>query len=199
MRSVLAVLLMLGGVVACSSSAALPNGPSPKGPSTAVQDTLPSATLLRRLAEAADGYRDGEPRYVAADRIFRPDARGHKVAGVFLTREEAAAAADKANNAESGAEYRVFGPYRTMPDSLAEGPEDVVSVTVLMKNGRTKTYSADTVDALFWSLPAFDKFVAPYLTSVAGPRYAWEQREFFRRGRSPLANSQVVPHYRGSL
>jgi len=199
MRSVLAVLLMLGGVVACRSSAAVQNGPSPKQAESAVQDTIPSATLLRRLAEAADGYRDGMDRYVAADRNFHLTRHGHKVAGVFLTRQEAEAAAGQANNVEAGARYSVFGPFRTMRDVVTETAEDVVSVTVLMKNGKTKVYSADSVDALFWSLPAFDKFVAPYLTSVAGPEYAWEQRELYRQGKSPLANSQGVPHLRGSL
>jgi hypothetical protein len=151
-----------------------------------------SASLLRRLAEAADGYRDGADRYVVATREFP-----HKVAGAFRTRAEADGIA--AARSSVSLHYGVFGPYLTMPDSLAEGPEDVDSVTVTMKNGKQKTYSADSVDALFWSLAAFDKFIAPYLTSVAGPLYAAEQRELYRRGRSPLANSEAIPHKRGSL
>ncbi len=75
----------------------------------------------------------------------------------------------------------------------------MVTVTVTMRSGEVKIYDGARFDALFWSLPAFDKFVAPYLTSVAGSVYAAEQRELYRRGRSPLANSKPIPHWRGSL
>jgi hypothetical protein len=77
--------------------------------------------------------------------------------------------------------------------------EEIVSVTVTTKGGKVTKYSADSVDALFWSLAAFDKFVAPYLASVSGVQYAAEQRELYRRGKSLLAHSYEVPHYRTSF
>jgi hypothetical protein len=163
---------------------------------TADTTRLP-ASLLRRLAEAADGFRDGTDRYVVAAREFP-----HKVAGAFRDSTEAKAIA-VARSLSDTLHYAVFGPYVTIaepvPDSLVKGPEDVVSVTVKTIDGKVKTYSADSVDALFWSVAAFDKFVAPYLTSVAGVQYAAEQREKYRRGNSPLAHSYEIPHYRTSF
>jgi len=199
MRTVLAVALLLSGAAACKPPAqgvTPPDSPGtislPVSANSPEDTTRLSASLLRRLGEAADGYRDGADQYVVAAREFP-----HKVAGAFQTRAEADAIA--AARSSDSVHYGVFGPYRTMPDSLATGPEDVVSVTVKTKNGKETTYSADSVDALFWSLAAFDKFIAPNLTAVAGPLYAAEQRERYRRGTSPLAHSVAIPHYRGSL
>jgi hypothetical protein len=191
MRAGVGVVLLLTAIAACRGHT--PEGPVPE-PKGLVQDTtLKSASLLRRLAEAADGYRDGRPKLVVAARMFP-----HKVAGVVDTREQADSVV--ASRAGDPVGYEIFGPFLTQPDSLATGPgEEVVSVTVRMRSGEEKTYDGNKVDALFWSLPAFDKFVAPYLTAVAGPLYAAEQRELYRRGRSPLANSQAIPHWRSSL
>ncbi len=194
MRAELAVVLLLTAVTGCGGRTPEPQ-PGPKAqlePDSGVQHAGESAALLRRLAEAADGFRDGEPKFVVAARTFP-----HKVAGVFDTEEQA----DSAVKALEGdpLRYGAFGPFRTEPDILVEGEDEVDSVIVVMKSGEVKRYDGDKVDALFWSLPAFDKFVAPYLTSVAGPVYAAEQRELYRGGRSPLANSKPIPHYRGSL
>lgn len=195
MRAELAVVLLLTAVAGCGGRTLEPApGPKPQlQPDSGVQHTGESASLLRRLAEAADGFRDGESKFVVAARTFP-----HKVAGVFDTKERADSVLDSL--AADPLRYEIFGPFLTEPDSLATGPEEeVVSVSVTMKSGKVRTYDGTKVDALFWSLPAFDKFVAPYLTSVAGPVYAAEQRELYRRGRSALANSQPIPHWRGSL
>ncbi len=142
-------------------------GPQPKSPITASEvadDTLTkSASLLRRLAEAADGFRDGEPHWVA---IHRKGQQGHhKVLGVFKSFDEARDVVQK-----EGLEYAVFGPFVTVddPPDQSSSAEDVVEVIVKQKNGVEKRFSPDSVDALFWSLAAFDKFIAPYLTSVDG-------------------------------
>jgi hypothetical protein len=198
MKTVLAVALLLNGAAACTSGQDGTTRTDSSAVTSPISETLPadttrlSATLLRRLGEAADGFRDGADRYVVATREFP-----HKVAGAFLTRAEADAVAEVRSSVSL--HYGVFGPYRTMPDSLAEGPEDVLYVTVKTRGGKETRYYADSVDALFWSLSAFDKFIAPNLTAVSGPLYAAEQRELYRRGRSPLTHSSAIPHYRGSL
>jgi hypothetical protein len=129
--------------------------------------------------------------------IHRRGDRGHhKVLGVFRTSEEASFAARR-----YGPEYATFGPFVTQddPPDLSSSEEDVLEVIVRQKNGVEKRYSADSVDALFWSLAAFDKFIAPYLASVDGVRYAAEQRELYRIGKSPFANSKAIPHMAGSF
>jgi hypothetical protein len=196
MRNALAVSIVMSGLVACGGRVS-PTDTQPIPPiqtSEVASDTsAKSASLLRRLAEAADGFRDGKPRWVA---IHRNGDRGHHdVLGVFRTFQEASFMARRA-----GPEYAVFGPFVTIddpPDQSSNGT-DVVEVIVRQKNGVEKRFDGDSVDALFWSLAAFDKFVAPYLTSVDGVRYAAEQRELFRIDKSPLAHS-VLAHKAGSF
>jgi hypothetical protein len=191
----LAASLVLTGLVACGGVTQTSTRPtSPIQTSEVAGDTAKSASLVRRLAEAADGFRDGKPRYVVAHR--KGQQGHHNVLGVFMTFDEASFTARRA-----GPDYAAFGPFVTTddPPDLSASEEDVVEVIVRQKNGQEKRYGADSVDALFWSLAAFDKFIAPYLTSVDGVRYAAEQRELYRIGKSPLANSAVIPHKAGSF
>jgi hypothetical protein len=196
MRNALIGSLVMSGLVACSG--VTQTGPQPTSPTTASEvagDTLAkSASLLRRLAEAADGFRDGKPRWVVIHR--RGDRGHHDVRGVFMTFQEASFTAQRA-----GPEYAAFGPFVTVDDPRDESSsdEDVVEVIVRQKNKVEKRFSADSVDALFWTLAAFDKFIAPYLTSVDGVRYAAEQRELYRIRKSPLVHSTAVAHKAGSF
>lgn len=196
MKSALTVSLVMSGLLACGGTVTKTGHepPSPIQTSEVAGDTLAqSASLVRRLAEAADGFRDGRPRWVA---IHRKGDRGHHhVLGVYRTFQEANFMAGRA-----GPEYAAFGPFVTQddPPDLSPRDEDVVEVIVRQRNGVQKRYDGDSVDALFWSLAAFDKFIAPYLTSVDGVRYAAEQRELFRLGKSPLAHSAIA-HKAGSF
>lgn len=197
MRSAPTVSFVMVGLLACSSRVTR-TGTLPAAPilSTEVagDTSAKSASLLRRLAEAADGYRDGKPHWVA---IHRRGSEGHhEVLGVFDTYAEASFASRRA-----GPEYATFGPFVTRddPPDQSSSEEDVDSVIVFQKNGIQKRFSADTVDALFWSLAAFDKFIAPYLTSVDGVRYAAEQRELYRINKSPLTHSAAIAHKAGSF
>jgi hypothetical protein len=191
MRTALAMVLLLTTLGGCSGPPA-PDGPTPS-PGT-LELSGQSASLLRRLAEAADGFRDGEDRFIVAALEFP-----HEVVRQVVTTREAAESIATARSTETQ-HFMVFGPVNTPVDSVAgPHPKDVISVTVLMRDKTTKTYSADSVDALFWGLPAFDKFVAPYLTQVGDAEYAGVQRRLYRQGISPLQNSQVIPHYRSSF
>jgi hypothetical protein len=170
-------------------------GPPPAEP-TPAPGTLElagqSASLLRRLAEAADGYRDGEEHFIVAALEFP-----HEVDTVVATRKEAENIA--ASRSTETQHFVAFGPVSTPPDSLAPESKEVDSVMVYQSDGTTKTYYGDRVDALFWGIPAFDKFVAPYLAQVHDAEYAGEQRKLYRQGKSPLSNSRVIPHYRNSF
>lgn len=192
MRTMLAVVLLLSGVGACATT----RPPEPPLPRAASPET---ASLLRRVAEAADGFRDGIPRYVVANQVHP-----HNVLGVFLKREQADDSLAKARKSDPAryASYDVFGPYRAVEDPPmveADTTEEVLEVVVKYRGGKTTTYRGDKVDAIFWGLPAFDKFVAPYLTEVSGVRYAAEQRELYRVRRSELVHSTAVAHYRTSF
>lgn len=195
MYRILLTPLVVSGLVACSTRGTGYVTPGPITPTSTVQDTsVKSASLVRRLAEAADGYRDGKPHWVV---IHRQGDRGHhKVLGVFMTYDEANFEAQRA-----GSDYAVFGPFVTLddPPDQSTGPEDVVEVTVRQRDGKVVQIDPTKVDALFWTLAAFDKFIVPYLAKVDGAAYAAEQRELYRIGRSPFANSALVTHKAGSF
>jgi hypothetical protein len=163
-------------------------------PQSSSVDTLAQpASLVRRLAEAADGYRDGKDKWVVASR--RAEKGNHEVLGVFSSLDEAAFVAQR-----GGGAFAAFGPFSTPKDDyrIPEG-ERVLEVIVRYVNKKERRYSPDSVDALFWGLPAFDKFIVPYLSSIASAEYAAEQRELYRLGESKLAGSEQVAHKKGSF
>ncbi|HJR17241.1 MAG TPA: hypothetical protein VJ808_10350 [Gemmatimonadales bacterium] len=194
MRLVLTASLLLGGALACSTRGPVDGTPPPNGHH--VRDTLPKvASLARRLAEAADGYRDGKPKWVVAH-IKGNNKRHHRVVGVFSTAEEADIVARR-----EGDEYAAFGPFLTPEEDyrIPRG-ERVDSVIVIYADGQRKYYDGDSVDALFWGLPAFDKFIGPYLSSVSSPDYAAEQRKLYRlNDRRGMGGTEAVAHKRGSF
>ena len=201
MRTALALVVLLGVAPACTKT--MTEEPRPRAwPDAAfIPDTLPPS-LLKRLAEAIDGYRDGQPRWIVADRNFQIDGHGHKVIHpLFLHPDSAAAARDSAAARDAAGDYGYFGPFRATetPSQVRDSNEDVIEVIVVTRGGDTTRYNGQDYDALFWSMPAFDKFVAPYLAKVGGEPFAARQRELYRLNRSPLAGSQSVPHWRGSL
>lgn len=192
MRRALTVSLLFSGALACSGCRAVdetPPGGYPPG------DRSPkSSSLSRRLSEAADGYRDGKPKWVVAHRKG-DDKRNHRVVGVFPTAELAESIASK-----EGPQYGAFGPFLTEEEKYEIPPDDRVdSIIIVYKNNYRVAYLGDSVDAVFWGLPAFDKFIVPYLSSVSSAAYAEEQRELYRSNRSKLAGSEAVVHKRGSL
>jgi hypothetical protein len=192
MRTSLPAVLVLSALTACRTVPPETTAEPIDLPAAQTQ-RVETASLLRRLAEAVDGYRDGQPRFVIANR--QPP---HRVAGVFTSADSAA---DSLARLPDRTGYAVFGPYRAFekPAPVVVAEEQVDSVIVVAKGGKRRVYLGAKVDALFWSLPAFDKFVVPYLTAVHGPRYAAQERERYRVNRSGLAHSPTVPHYRSSF
>ncbi len=132
--------------------------------------TVKPASLLRVLAEAADGYRTGERVWVVAS--YRAP---HDIAGAFADPTAAAASAR-----EAGGEYAAFGPYVTpaRPTALVGNLVELRAI-VRRPDGTLDTSVIDTGrhDALFWSESAIDKFVMPYYTSVYGVERAQELRQ----------------------
>jgi hypothetical protein len=190
MRTALAIIL--AGGAACGTQSGQPEPDSGTAAFVVQQDTiLKSASLLRRLAEAADGFRDGQPRFVVAAVEFP-----HRVLGVF---SDSLAADSVSQDSSTGSlHFKAFGPYRTqLEDGVDTLLDNVDSVWVFHRNDPSPTrYQGKDYDALFWGLPAFDKFVAPYLTAVSGATYADSVRELYKTGE--LTNSEL-PHKRYSF
>ena len=166
---------------------------------TFAQDTtqVMSATLLKRLGEAVDGYRIGDTVYVVASRDFP-----HRVVGTFPTRTEAAF-----SSRDAGPRFGVFGPFegRWDPDLgggvlpgcthdgnssewrwglCPDGPgipwEDIefMNMIIQLRNGDRVVFSLPLgTDAVFLTLPAINKFVVPYYTRVLSASEAAKMME----------------------
>lgn len=158
----------------------------------------PGPVLLKRLGEAVDGHRTGVPVYVVAS--YDPP---NLVAGVFETRAEAQALVKRL-----GDSFDVLGPFVAPNDlgakafvlgcehdgvmsvwkrycpSPIERLADVDSVTIIvkLKGGRVLTHPIPTsVDAIFFTLPAIDKFVIPYYARILGVGEAAAMRDHIVR------------------
>jgi len=192
-------LLVVLAPLACATKS-----PAQKPPEPTPAPTAMSASLLRRLAEAVDGYRTGETLFVAAARSFP-----HDVAGVFTTSRQATEVARR-----KGVDYGVFGPYFAPPDSgnemmlyslrpcpglhewdswcpdttfslnqsVAYANIKDITITIHAKDGSSvERVLAPQVDAVFLTLSAIDKFVMPYYTRVYNAQFAADMRAAYVR------------------
>ena len=161
-----------------------------------------SAALLRRIAEAVDGNRTGEPVFVVVMR----QGGYWDVPAAFPTRQAAQGYASD----HPGTEW--FGPYISPPDEMGSPqqyllagckhdgtltryycpPRDSlrsgsvpmaqvaeVIITVRTKDGvdHTQHYDPQHADAFFFTMSAIDKFVIPYYTWVYDASYAARLRQ----------------------
>ena len=143
-----------------------------------------SAPLLRRLAEAADGYRTGKAVYVVAS-VRAP----YTVRGVFEADSQATIEARKA-----GPSYSVFGPYVTPRDEFKEAPAEILDITVKIQTAKgpvSVTVNPKEYDAMFWSVAAVDKFLVPYYAGVAGANRAVQVRAGYLAN---VATSPILLH-----
>ena len=173
-------------------------------PSSSAQRSPVSATLLKQLGSAVDGYRINRPVWVVAAYAFP-----HEIFGVFTDTLTAGRVARDHPGSDA------FGPYvapldaggaqlmyatRPCPhydptifkcgiDSLpgsAAAPSyeiDSMAVTVYARDRapvRT-TFRGDSVDAVFFTLSAIDRFVVPFYTQLFGATYAAGVRERAQR------------------
>jgi hypothetical protein len=178
-------------------------GPEPVARAAPLSERKPdeamSAGLLRRLAEAADGYRTGERIWIVA----RTEAP-YQIVGIFTDTIGAA----RAKGTAPGVDF--FGPFVTPRDynravllvpvrhrpptiygldtlaswRLPEPPlfmDDLDSVVITAYNRRGVAWHGSApgrdIDAGFFTLAAQDKFVFPYYSSVSGLDAALRMRE----------------------
>ncbi len=144
-----------------------------------MQELVYSAKVLARVAEAADGFRDGQTYYFAVNAAFP-----RKVTA-FDSEELAKAGREDLQRAEGG-RWVIVGPCCTPEDKLepTNGRWTVCTVTVEKPDGGTydRVWTNDkknSMDALFFSVSAMDKFVFPYYTALYGPDAAAKMRALY--------------------
>lgn len=159
--------------------------------------------MLKAVAEAASAYRTGSDVYVAASKTYPHERQ------VFYTYDGSTnprAAADEFMSSISsrpdGANWVLLGPFTTPteePSSRAIATDFTVTIRGRDVNGNEFERIFDgEMDAIFLTLPAFDKFVMPYYTYVFGVERAREMREdVVSRELGPLGghvwNSKFLP------
>src|SRR5262245_61139632 len=118
-----------------------------------------SASLLLRVAEAADGVRDGKPRWFVVSRTAPYDLTA------FEDEKTARAALKKKKPA---ADYALTGPYVAGGEpavrKAARKKKDKIKSVQIHYEGKKKPLVIDPakVDAIFLSESAKDKFLYPY-------------------------------------
>lgn len=134
-----------------------------------------SSSLARRLAEAADGFRNVDQVFFIAG-YKRP----HRIKD-FPDSDSAEAYFAAKSLKEK--DYGIFGPYKTT-DDVAElnllGVENIVKVdlTLYFKNGKhQKVTLPGGIDSIFLNLSSFEKFVFPYYCHLYGVDYAKRLRD----------------------
>lgn len=157
---------------------------------------LQTAGLAKRLAEAADSFRDGKYYYFVSllnPTEDYPDFDLHSVSGD--TDEQASSNADTLKNS-LGSDYFKFGPYKN--DSEDSPLLDYDSLELkLIKNGLDKftITLGNGVDAIILNLSAYDKFFLPYYTRLYGAEVAATLRS---QADNALASGRAVYHGDGT-
>jgi hypothetical protein len=123
-------------------------------------------SLLKRVAEAASGRRNGKPVWFVADRTFPHKVREHA--------DEVSADADVATKGDG---HVKLGPYTSAHETPHK--KEIEYVKVKVAGHPEVTVDLNRTDALFFSLSALDKFVYPYYTSLYGPETAANMRKSF--------------------
>jgi hypothetical protein len=194
-------VLVISTVVALSTlPASTPVGPAVAAAQT--NDPVP-ASLLRRVAEAADAMRNGEVIWLAVDREFP-----HEVAGVYTSIDSLRA------DRELRPGMLEMGPYMTppglpLPDPRPYGPcahikypypstwaparstycpegfplDSINDVKLVIETTTRGTVEIPLppreVDAVIFNMSAYDKFVGPYHNWLYGPAHALELRNAY--------------------
>lgn len=137
-----------------------------------------TAGLAKRLAEAADSYRDGQYYYFVCllnPTSDHPDYDVHTASG--STNDFASSSADDLLN-QLGSNYQKFGPFKTDTGDPAFLDFDSLQINLIKNNTVATTITIDNchVDAIVLSLSAFDKFFLPYYTRLYGTSVASDFR-----------------------
>jgi hypothetical protein len=123
--------------------------------------------LARRLAAAADGYRNGHLIWFTAR--YEPVGGNYEISEAIESQARPAAPEDP--------EFGVFGPFKNDADAIKRTP--VIGVTLHLEGGETRRFAADKYDAVIWSNSAIRKFALPHYAEYIGLEYAMAVRDGF--------------------
>lgn len=147
-------------------------------------------TKDRVIAEALSSLQPGN-FYLVLERAYP-----FTVVGAYESVDSARAAVA----GDMAPRYEVSGPHRS---TGARTPWHVVSVQLRVRgsDGREQNveYDARSVDAIFLSMPAVDKFVVPYYARVYGRPYADSIRAILLGGGVPGGGLPSPPCHRYSF
>ncbi|SFP89101.1 hypothetical protein [Parafilimonas terrae] len=153
-----------------------------------------NAGLAKRLAEAADCFRDGKYHYFICRKTPPYDLNYTRGYDSDL---DASKDADEAKF-ELGEEYEKFGPYKT---DLADAPTfnyDAIQITFLNEGQPVSIEILEgDVDAIILSMSAYDKFLQPYYLRLYGMTVANLMRTHAIAGLTASPMSAVL-HRSGS-
>jgi hypothetical protein len=150
---------------------------------------MPSAALLTRLGEAADGNRTGDETWLVAG-LDPVGGKGHKVHG-FYKRKEDAYRDHKKILEEPGSRFMIFGPFLTPKDDTKPKKNRVKCVILELEGGRKICLDGKKYDAVFWTMSAFDKFVVPYYTEITDLKVAAAIRGEFENDENVVAGTHI--------
>jgi hypothetical protein len=165
-----------------------------------------TAGLAKRLAEAADGYRDNKYYYFVCRLEFPFDLQVASADNDAEANSIANAIRDALNDGAPDPSYYVYGPYKTPSEYTPPYVYDQIEVKFLNQgtDAHCETLTGDT-DAIILNLSAFDKFFLPYYTRLYGATEAYNMRKLAKDVfsgnaesedgiQSPIAQSILVTH-----
>ena len=153
------------------------------------------ASLVRRLAEAADGFRNVNQVFFIVG--FQPP---HPIKD-FPDLTSAQTYFSENNFSEN--DYGIFGPFKTNDDvenlNLL-GVENIATVdlTIHFKDGSQQNVClTGSIDSIFFNLSSFEKFVFPYYCHLYGVEYAKIMRDnlIAKYSQQTNQNSSAVTAY----
>jgi hypothetical protein len=119
-----------------------------------------SAKLARRLAAAADGYRDGKVVWFTASYTPLDGDNGNN----FGISEAIPGTGTTAPDLPIPPGYGLFGPFLTTANDRPKKTE-ILRITVALPD-REVVIDASKYDAMFWSSSSVDKFAVPHYATV---------------------------------
>ena len=133
------------------------------------------ASLARRLAEAADGFRNVDQVFFIAG--YQPPY------AIKDFPDSTSAQAYMSDHNFSENDYGIFGPFKTTDDVEnlnLPGVENIetVDIKIHFKDGSQQDVCLPgSIDSIFFNLSSFEKFVFPYYSHLYGVEYAKTMRD----------------------
>lgn len=162
------------------------------------QDTPLSAGLAKRLAEAADGFRDNLYHFFLAVtehpyHLVCTEGSSSKTDAY----EQAKAKLKELEKELPGRQYEIYGPYLTSAEKEIEIDYDSIEVRMMHSAaGLVRSATFVNVDAIVFNRSAFDKFFLPYYTRLYGPD---KVAEISSNADTTLSATKMAPHQRCTI